>query len=69
MFTAFLDACVMVPVSLCDTLLRTAEHDLYRPTWSPTVLDETRRAVLAIHPELSPARIDTRGALHDRGLP
>lgn len=60
MFTAFLDACVMVPVSLCDTLLRTAEHDLYRPTWSPTVLEEARRAILEIHPDLGPARIDTR---------
>jgi hypothetical protein len=26
-----LDACVLVPIALADTLLRLAERDLYRP--------------------------------------
>lgn len=33
-FSAMLDACVLVPVTLADTLLRLAEASLYRPLWS-----------------------------------
>jgi predicted nucleic acid-binding protein len=60
MFTAFLDANVLVPVHLCDTMLRCAEADLYRPVWSEKVLDEARRAIHAIHPDLSESRIASR---------
>jgi predicted nucleic acid-binding protein len=41
--TAVLDACVLIPVSLCDTLLRAAGADLYRPLWSDDILEEVRR--------------------------
>ena len=41
-----LDACVLVPIALCDTLLRLAEcPNLYRPLWSPEILDEIRRTL------------------------
>lgn len=52
-FSAFLDACVLVPVALADTLLRLAEAGLFRPLWSDRVLDEMVDAIGAIHPELA----------------
>lgn len=42
-FAAFLDACVLYPFTLRDTLLRCAERDLYQPYWSAEVLDEMTR--------------------------
>ncbi|MFG1952702.1 PIN domain-containing protein [Micromonospora sp. NPDC048830] len=43
MIVAVLDACVLVPSVLADTLLRCAEQDLYRPVWSRAILNEVRR--------------------------
>ena len=41
---AVLDACVLVPPTLCDLLLRLAEEPaLYRPRWSEEILDEVYR--------------------------
>lgn len=40
-YTAVLDACVLVPIALADTLLRMAERGLYRPLWSQRILEET----------------------------
>jgi len=43
-YTAVLDACVLLPMPLCDTLLRLAEEpSLYRPLWSSVILDEIER--------------------------
>ena len=39
-YTAVLDACVLVPIALADTLLRVAEKGLYRPLWSGRILAE-----------------------------
>lgn len=36
-FTAFLDACVLVPIAPCDTLLRMADCGAFRPLWSEQV--------------------------------
>jgi len=36
-YTAVLDACVLVPIALADTLLRVAEKGLYR-LWVPEIL-------------------------------
>lgn len=45
-YTALLDACVLVPMSLCDTLLRLAEYPaLYRPIWSGPILQEVGDAL------------------------
>jgi predicted nucleic acid-binding protein len=41
-----LDACVLVPQSLCDLLLRLAEDPrLYRPVWTEEILEEAHRAL------------------------
>ncbi len=41
-----LDACVLANYSLCDTLLRLAEHpQLYEPIWSDEILRETTRTL------------------------
>lgn len=52
-FCVLLDACVLVPISLADTLLRLAEADLFRPLWSARLLDEMQSAIEAVHPELA----------------
>lgn len=51
-YTALLDACVLVPITLADTLLRLAERELYRPLWSDRIFDEATDAILAIHDDL-----------------
>lgn len=38
-----LDACVLIPMALCDALLRAAAASLYRPRWSEDILVEVRR--------------------------
>lgn len=40
-YAVVLDACVLYPMPLCDTLLRLAEDpSLYRPLWSDQILEE-----------------------------
>ena len=46
-----LDANVLVPVSLTDTLLRSAEHRRYVPLWTDAILAEVIRIVARLHPE------------------
>jgi len=59
-FTVVLDACVLVPVTAADTLLRLAEREMYRPVWSERILDEAKRTVARLHPELSAEQIEHR---------
>jgi hypothetical protein len=42
---ALLDASVLVPAALRDTLLLAAEADLYQPFWSEPILAEVERAL------------------------
>lgn len=45
-FSVVLDACVLVPMALCDLLLRVAEEPaMYRPLWSEQILTEMGRAL------------------------
>jgi len=44
-FAAVLDANVLVPAALRDTLLRAAESYLYRPIWSRRILVEVERTL------------------------
>jgi hypothetical protein len=39
---AVLDADVLVPMSVCDTLVRLAAFELYDPYWSTRIFDEVR---------------------------
>ena len=58
---AVLDACVLIPMPLADTLLRMAEHpQLYRPQWTDIIIKEVSRNLVlkfnktmaqAVHPE------------------
>jgi predicted nucleic acid-binding protein len=42
-----LDACVLIPMPLADTLLRLAEEPrLYLPKWSHTIMDEVTRNLI-----------------------
>lgn len=59
-YAVTLDACVLVPVSLADILLRLAEKQLFRPVWSQRILDEVGGALRIVHPDLDPAAIDRR---------
>jgi hypothetical protein len=46
-FKVVLDACVLFPFSLRDTLLRAAHAGLYQPYWSAQILEEMRRNLVA----------------------
>lgn len=43
MLTAVLDANVLLPAPLRDTLLRATEAGLFAPKWTPDILDEVER--------------------------
>ena len=55
-FSAVLDACVLVPIAQAGTLLHLAEAGLCRPVWSGRILDETVRALEAMHPDMRGSR-------------
>ena len=61
-YAALLDACVLVPMCLCDTLLRFAEDPaMYRPLWSNEILGEVGNALeskIGLSPEQRKRRID-----------
>lgn len=46
---AFLDTCTLFGEYLCDTLLRLAEEESYRPLWTAGVLEELERNVVQRH--------------------
>jgi predicted nucleic acid-binding protein len=46
-FAVVLDACVLYPMYLRDTLLTLAEGERYRPLWSAEIVDEMRRNLIA----------------------
>ena len=60
MYAAVLDACVLVPNALCDTLLRFAEQGFYRPLWSAQILHETAYVIKKVHPDLQDSKISSR---------
>lgn len=55
-YTAVLDACVLVPITLADALLRVAEKGLYRPLWSDRILTEAQDTIEEIHPGIDVAK-------------
>lgn len=54
-----LDACVLIPMPLCDTLLRAAEKGLYRFYTSPKILEETTRNLAKILIDRNKFDLDT----------
>lgn len=68
-FAAVLDACVMVPVALCDTMLRLAEERMYRPIWSDRILAEAADAISRIHPDIPVELIERRVAYMNETFP
>ena len=46
-FRVVVDACALLPVTLCDTLLRAASADLFQIHWSEEILEETRRNLVS----------------------
>lgn len=59
-YAVVLDACVLVPVALADTLLRIAERELYRPLWSEQILTEAFSAIAEVHPSIPPEQLRQR---------
>ena len=59
-FTVFLDACILVPIAPCDTLLRLADSGAFRPLWSDRVIEEALRALEQIHPNIDRSRFLSR---------
>jgi predicted nucleic acid-binding protein len=59
-FDAVLDACVLIPAAVCDTLLRAAQRDLYRPYWSALILAEVERNLVASGLIADPAKARQR---------
>jgi len=65
-----LDACVLVPIALCDAFLRLAEEpSLYRPLWSEEILTELRRALVKKPLQLPPCKADYRIACMKAAFP
>jgi predicted nucleic acid-binding protein len=67
-YALVLDACVLVPIALADTLLRIAEHELYRPLWSDRILAEAADAVLEVHSDIPPEQVGKRFAAMDEAF-
>ncbi|WP_020668585.1 PIN domain-containing protein [Amycolatopsis nigrescens] len=59
-FSAFLDACVLVPINLADVLLRLAGSHTYRPLWSPDVLAEVERNIPRASSRVTPEKAAKR---------
>ena len=61
-YVVLLDACVLAPMPVCDTLLRLAEEPaFYAPKWSWEILEEVSRT-LVMAPELQVGPTLIRGA-------
>lgn len=61
MFTVVLDACTLVPITLCDALLRTADSGAFGVRWSAEILFETERTMvdkLGVPQEAASRRVD-----------
>jgi hypothetical protein len=47
-FLVLLDACVLVPAPLRDTLLRLAERRLFGPRWTDEIMEEMVRTLVVV---------------------
>lgn len=60
MFTVVLDACVILPATLNDTILRLAEANCFDVRWSDRILEEVRRNMVADRFNITPDAADRR---------
>src|ERR1035441_857285 len=68
-YRVVLDACVLIPMPLADTLLRMAEAPrLYLPHWSQAIMDEVTRNFIAKW-DMAPEKARRRGPELRRHLP
>lgn len=67
-FSVVLDSNVLYGIEVTDLLATMAVQKIFRPHWSPQILDEVRRN-LAKRDDLDPAAIDRRIAHLNRALP
>jgi predicted nucleic acid-binding protein len=67
-FRVVLDACVLYPFSLRDTLLRAAADGFYQLYWSPQILDEVTRNLVE-NRQMSQAQADRLRAAMERAFP
>jgi len=44
--SVLIDACVLVPISLCDVLLELADAEFFKPLWSEMILAEVKSALV-----------------------
>jgi predicted nucleic acid-binding protein len=58
-YLAVLDACVLIPMPVVDTLLRLAEEEFYFPRWSEEILAEVE-AVLTRKYSIPPEKVARR---------
>ena len=69
-FSVVFDACILVPISLCDLLLRLAEDPaLYKPKWSPEILGEVSRTLQSPKFNLGLEKADYRIACMQSAFP
>jgi predicted nucleic acid-binding protein len=73
-FSALLDACVLFPVGVRDTLLSVAETEVYRVLWSEQILAEAHGAIVRRYESIDVAKLDAtfadiREAFPDAAVP
>ena len=69
-FSALLDTCTLVPIALCDLLLRLAENPaMYKPKWSRNILDELGSTLQCPRFSLSPEKAGYRIACMQSAFP
>jgi len=69
MIKIFLDACVLVPISLTNVIRTAAEHDLVQPYWPSTVVEEAVLAIAEMRPGLGEDRIRRRFTAMNSAFP
>jgi len=67
--SAVLDACVLYPIGLRDTLLNVAEAGLYQVLWTDEILAETARNIVEDTPDLTAAHLEKTFAAMRRAFP
>jgi hypothetical protein len=68
-FSAVLDACVLYPVRVRDTLLSIAQADIYRPLWTDQIVEEAVRNIVDKRSDLDPVLVRKSFSEMDAAFP